>query len=437
MKNKSTPTMDRKLPAAVEAEAALLGAVLHDPRQMNDISISPADFYDQRHGMVFDVMAHLYAMDGDRFDVVSIKQELDRRGNLETIGGVARLVGFGDEVPDATNAPYYAKLIRETAQERQTIEALHRATTIAYGSDTLADKLDAIEREIFAATVRHDHRHRDTLAASTASEIMGRLERGEPAASGLRTGFYEVDAIVGGMMAGDVAILAARPSIGKTAFAQGIAEHLSIAQGRPVGFISLEMTRAQLVTRILASRAEVTAQRINEGTLNPDEMGRLAAAYADLQLAQLHIDDNRDVSITALRATLRRMVGDFEIQFAIIDYLQLLSAPGSESRFQEVSQISRALKALAGELEIPILVLSQLNRASETRQDHRPMLSDLRESGQIEQDADVVALLHRPGFYDHNEDPGPTEVIIAKNRNGPTGTARLRFDPHGTRFCNW
>jgi replicative DNA helicase len=422
--------LERKPPQAIEAEAAVLGAVLLDAKAMldaADVLAGPEDFYRLEHAAIYTAALRLFGDKGVKWALIDLRQLLDDRGELEQVGGLDYLIRLAEAVPDWTNCRRYAELVRSKAKRRAIADAAGKVLHAAYGPDADDDVIVTAEREIFVAT-RCDERRAIVGIGEAVRPIVQRVEAGQAAAAGLLTGWHELDSLVTGLKAGDMYVLAARPSIGKTAVALAIAHYLSLHDGRPVAFASLEMTREQLGLRLLANQAGVNMQRITEGTLTPGEQRAVSAAGDDLRDVPLLIDDDRVVTMTGLAARLRRLRMSHGIELAIVDYLQLLTAPGCESRFQEVSTISRELKRLAGELEIPVLVLSQLNRLAEGRSDHRPMLSDLRESGQIEQDADAVLLLHRPGHYSQGIDQSLLEIIAAKNRNGPTGTAKLTFD---------
>lgn len=439
---------DKVPPHALEAEAALLGAMILDSRMIGDvieIIKSSEDFYVQKHSAIFDALVHLYDHH-ESIDIVQIKQRLADHNLLEDVGGVEYLLRLGEAVPDPTNAPYYAKMVREKSVLRKLIDASGRILYNAYTSrDPVANLLDEAEKEIFKIADGPGNADVATLE-ELLHETYARLESQEGRdVTGLATGFYELDEMTSGLQDGELIIVAARPSMGKTAFAVNIAEHVAATDKKACAIFSLEMSRQQLAQRLLCSRSGVDSHRLRRNMLREDDWPRLHATVGELSEAPLYIDDTPGLTLLQLRAKARRMAARYHIKFIIIDYLQLMSSPGSESRQQEVSELSRGIKAMARDLSVPVVCLSQLNRAAESREGHRPRMSDLRESGSIEQDADVVMMLHREEYY-HVNDPswgeenpekkGVAEVIIAKQRNGPTGVVELTFDGATTRFNN-
>jgi len=439
---------DKVPPHALEAEAALLGSMILDSRVIGDvIEIIRAsdDFYVQKHSAIFEALVHLYDHH-ENIDIVQIKQRLADHNLLDDIGGVEYLLRLGEAVPDPTNAPYYAKLVREKSVLRKLIDATGRILYSAYTSrEPVAHLLDEAEKEIFKIADGPGTADVQTLE-QLLHETYARIEAQEGRdVTGVATGFYELDEMTSGLQNGELIIVAARPSMGKTAFAINIAEHAAATDKQPVAVFSLEMSRQQLAQRLLSSRSGVDSHRLRRNMLQPDDWTRLHQTVGELSEAPIFIDDTPGLTLLQLRAKARRMAARHHIKMIVIDYLQLMSAPGSESRQQEVSELSRGIKAMARDLSVPVICLSQLNRASESREGHRPRMSDLRESGSIEQDADVVMMLHREEYY-HVNDPswgeenpekkGVAEVIICKQRNGPTGVCELKFDGATTRFQN-
>jgi replicative DNA helicase len=426
-------------PHAIEAEMSVLGSMLIDPQVVGDviqIIRSGEEFYKPANGALFDVIVELYDKHA-RLDIVTLNQTLVDRGILEAVGGEHYLLEIVESVPSAANADYYARLVREKAVVRRLIDESARIIQTAYQSPEKAEGiLDEAERAIFAIAERFDSTQTTSLAEEFEKTVRF-LEEGV-VASGLSTGFADFDEMTGGLQNGELLILAARPSMGKTAFALNIALNLASRQ-TPVGVFSLEMSRSQLAHRLIGGRARVDVQRLRRNMLGGEDNQRVVQACLDLRSMPLYVDDSASITLMQLRAKARRMRARHDIKALIIDYLQLITVGGRvESRQIEVSEISRGLKALARDLHVPVVCLAQLNRGPENREGHRPRLSDLRESGSIEQDADVVMLLHREDYY-HKEAEGyeptnVTDLIIAKQRNGPTGAVRLVWDSRSTTF---
>ena len=432
-------------PSAVEAEMSLLGSIILDPDTCGDvvqIIRASDDFFRPSHAELWSAILHLYDTH-QSVDVVQLQQLLEDRGSLERVGGLAYVVELADSVPSAANAVHYARIVREKSMVRQLISAAGEILRDAYGNpESSADLLDEAERRIFKIAQESESKQAVELSA-LIREAIERLEvsDGQPL-TGVGTGFTELDTLTGGFQRGELIILAARPSMGKTALALNIAEHVA-SRGEAVGVFSLEMSSAQLVQRVLASRSGVDGDRMRRNALKSNEFRALFAACDELRNAPMYIDDTPGLTLLQLRAKARRMKQQHGLQAIVIDYLQLMtSGHRTESRQQEVSEMSRGVKALARELDVPVVCLSQLNRAAEQREGHRPRMSDLRESGSIEQDADVVMMLHREAYYHRDEDwrdDNPdkvnlAELIIAKQRNGPTGTVKLNWDSRSTRF---
>lgn len=436
-------------PHAIEAEMSLLGSMLLDPQVVGDVVMlikEGEDFYKPANGIIFDAMLELYEAN-TALDVVQLNQMLADRDVLDAVGGVEYLVELANAVPSAANAMHYARLVREKATVRRLIDA---AGEILYDAYHNADESQAIlekaEQTIFRIAEQTEQAQVESLH-DLIKQTMAILEANEgKQLTGVPTGFAEVDEMTSGLQRGEMVIIAARPSMGKTALALNIAEHMAL-RGQPIGMFSLEMGKQQLVQRMLAARSGIDSQRLRRNMLRPDDYRALMGACDELLDAPVYIDDTPGLSMMQLRAKARRMAQKHEIGCVIIDYLQLMSSGRRvESRQLEVSEISRSIKAMARELNVPVVCLSQLNRAAEQREGHRPRMSDLRESGSIEQDADVVAMLHREEYY-HQSDPnwidenpekkGVAELIIAKQRNGPTGTVRLTWVESSTRFKDY
>ncbi len=436
---------DRLPPSAPEAEQALLGSMLLDSRIIGDVVQvirSSADFHRPAHGHIYETLVRLYDRH-DAGDLALLWQSLVDRGVHEDVGGPEYLLELAEAVPTALNAVHYARVVAEKATLRRLIEAAGQILELAYhGDGDLRVVLDSAERAIFEVAQHAEKREAQSLK-DLLDEAMTMIEQrfgGGPVATGLRSGFRELDDLTCGLQRGDLIILAARPSMGKTAFALNVAENVAVA-GHPVGVFSMEMGRQQLAQRLLCARSEVDSQKLRRNLISAQDFERLAYAMNDLHEAPIYIDDSPGLTVLELRAKARRMVARHNVAFIVVDYLQLMASPSRENRQQEVAEISRGVKALARELEVPVLCLSQLNRSPEAREDKKPRMSDLRESGSIEQDADVVMMLHRDDYYNQTRDDYvPTnlaELIIAKQRNGPTATVKLTWVPGSTCFKDY
>ncbi len=439
-------TVTRSMPESLAAEAAVLGSMIVDPRCIGDVVelLNRQAFYHSEHQMLFDAIVGLYEKNrGEGIDGVLVRDELTRRNQLDAIGGPEYLQRVIETVPSSANVQYYAEIVREKMLLRETIAAATEILNDAYDeTGETAEKLDEAERKIFAVTDK-----RISSSAVALKDLVTRayelIEKREGThVTGLASGYYELDDKTCGLQAGEMIIIAGRPSMGKTALALNIAEHIGIVEKTPLAIFSLEMGRQQLAERFLCSYSGVDAQLVRKGMLSTEHYQKLVEACGIIAEGPIYIDDTSALTPLELRAKARRLKSSTGIRCVIVDYLQLMNV-GSfriESRQQEITTISRYLKSLARELNVPVVVLSQLNRSPEGREDHRPRMSDLRESGSIEQDADVVILLHREDYYHRGEDgyePDNTaEVIIAKQRNGPTGTVKLTFMEKCTRFEN-
>jgi replicative DNA helicase len=433
-------------PHALEAEMSLLGAMLVEPQVIGDVVMvvrSGEDFFKPANGAIFEAMVQLYDKHA-ALDIVQLNQLLVDRGALEAVGGIGYLVELAQAVPSAANAAHYARLVREKSMIRQLIETageiLHDAYTSAEDARAI---LENAEQQIFRIAQQSEQSQIESLH-DLIRQTMQMLEANEgKQLTGIGTGFAELDQMTSGFQKGELIIVAARPSMGKTALALNIAEQIAL-RGHGIGIFSLEMGRQQLVQRMLAARSGIDSHRLRRNMLRPDDYRALMGACDELLEAPVFIDDTPGLSLLQLRAKARRMAQKHDIRAVIIDYLQLMSSGRrAESRQMEVSEISRGVKAMARELNVPVVCLSQLNRAAEQREGHRPRMSDLRESGSIEQDADVIAMLHREEYY-HRSDPrwaednpeklGVAELILAKQRNGPTGTVMLSWIEQSMRF---
>lgn len=434
---------DKLLPQALEAEYALLGSMILDWRVIGDVlSIVKSEhhFYKPEHAAIYKVLVELYDR-SQSLDMVQLRQRLADLGQLEQVGGVEHLIELVESVPSAASADYYARIVRDKAVLRQLIEEAGHILEDAYhSSDPVQEVLDKAEQRIFrlAQSGSSDEAYH---LKQLLQETYARLEAQDGnAITGIETGFYELDEMTNGLQQGEMIIISGRPSMGKTALALNIAEHAAATTHQPVMIFSLEMSRQQLAQRLLCSRSGVDSHKLRRNMLSDDDFGSLAITVGELSEAPLYIDDTSGLTILDLRARSRRMVDRHDIKLIIVDYIQLMSVAGAESRQQEVSAISRGIKGLARELNVPVICVSQLNRSPEGREGHRPRMSDLRESGSLEQDADVVAMLHREDYYHRGEDDYEethvAELIIAKQRNGPTGMVKLQFNAATTRFHN-
>jgi replicative DNA helicase len=434
--------LDRVPPQNLDAERAVLGGVLLDPEAATRAVeiVSPEAFYRPAHGRIFRAMLSLFTR-REPIDVMTLSEELGKAGDLEAVGGIAALTDLVDSTPSAANIEHYARIVLDKYILRQLIRASTEIAEDAFAADREADAiLDASEQKIFKISesrVSQGFIHIKEILKERFDEIQ-RVHETRESVTGLPTGFVDLDAYTAGFHPSDLVIVAGRPSMGKTSFALNIAQHVAIAERRAVAVFSLEMSKELLVQRLLCSEAQVDAQKVRRGFTQAKDIERLTNAAALLGDAPVFIDDTPAISTLDMRARSRRLKSEHDIALVIIDYLQLARcSERAENRQQEISSISRSLKALAKELAIPVIALSQLSRAVEARGgDRRPMLSDLRESGAIEQDADLVLFLYRPEFYDP-EDPdkqGKAELIIGKQRNGPTGMVPLVFEKTYTRF---
>lgn len=430
-------------PHAHEAEAALLGSMILDWRvtgEVVQILKGADDFYKPAHAAIYEALVELYDAH-QSIDLVQLNQRLRDKQQLETVGGVDYLVELAESVPSAASAGYYAQIVRDKAVLRHLIDAAGHILYDCYNaSDPAQELLEKAEQKVFELRATGGEQDA-SLVGQLAQEVYARLEAEDGhLVTGLETGFNDLDELTNGLQNGEMIIVAARPSMGKTAFALNIAEYLAMVNKQPCAIFSMEMSRQQLAQRLLCSRSGVDAQRLRRNMLSGDDFGLLVKAVGELSEAPLYIDDTPGLTLLGLRAKARRLASRYDIKAVFVDYLQLMSQPGAESRQQEVSTISRGIKALARELNVPVVCLSQLNRSPEGREGHRPRMSDLRESGSIEQDADVVTMLHREDYYHRGDeeytDTNTAEVIIAKQRNGPTGVVKLQFNGQTTRFNN-
>ncbi len=436
----------RHMPESLAAEAAVLGSMIIDPECISDVieQLNVDAFYRIEHQIIFDALVTLYEKNkGGSLDAVLLRDELEKRGHLKEAGGVEYLAKILDSVPSSANVMYYAGIVKDKQLLREIIAATSEILNDAYSGDGEPnEKLDEAEHKIFAIT--------DKKVSGSASPLLELVHRAyelidersgrQVLITGLSTGYHALNEITCGLQDGEMIIIASRPSMGKTSLALNIAEHIGVIEKLPVAIFSLETGRQQLAERFLCSKSKIDAQKVRKGLLSTEDYEELVKACGELGEAPIYIDDTAALTPLELRAKARRLRSRHGIRCIIVDYLQLmhLGLGKVESRQQEITTISRYIKSLARELNIPVVVLSQLNRSPEGREGHRPRMSDLRESGSIEQDADVVILLHREDYYRQSEEghDSTAELIIAKQRNGPTGTVKLTFLERVTRFEN-
>jgi replicative DNA helicase len=432
----------RTPPHNLDAEQSVLGSILLDNETYASLEgmLAADHFYKEGHRKIFRAIERLFRR-GDPMDLVTLTEELRQSGELESVGSVPYLIGLADSVPTAAYADSYARIVLEKATLRDLISASGRIMQLAYDqAGPLDEVLDQAEQSIFDLATkkrRSQFEGMPTLVTETFAHINELFANPDPV-SGMRTGFKQLDMMTAGLQPSSLNVLAARPSMGKTALALSMALNAALRDSVSVGIFSLEMSAVQLVTRMLCSEARVDMSRVRNGQLSDRDFQRLADTAGRMSEARVFIDDNPDLTVMELRSRARRLTAEHDLGLLVVDYLQLMSAgtrSTGENRQQEISAISRGLKALARELDIPVLVLSQLSRAVEGRPNKRPMLSDLRESGAIEQDADLVMFIYRDEYYDQqSEKHGIAEVIIGKQRNGPTGTLELQFHNSHVRF---
>ncbi len=435
--------LKRILPSSIEAEQSVIGSMLLDRDAILTASeiISGDDFYSKQYGILFTSMVELYD-EGKPVDLVTLQDRLKEKDVPPEVSSLEYVGNLIATVPTSANVKYYAEIVAEKSTLRKLIKASEEIANTCYaGKESLEDILETTEKNIFDLVQK---RNADSFVPirQIVMDAMDRIEKASHTkgnVTGIATGFLDLDYKTAGFQPSDLILVAARPSMGKTAFILNVAEYVAFKQNKTVAIFSLEMSRDQLVNRLFSMEARVDSQHIRTGNLSDDEWDSLIESAGMIGKSHLIIDDTPGISIPELRSKCRRYKVEHGLEMVIIDYLQLMSGSGrrTDSRQQEISDISRALKALARELQVPIVALSQLNRTVEQRPDHRPMLSDLRESGAIEQDADVVMFLYRDEYYNaDSEKKGIAEVIIAKQRNGPIGTVELVWLPDFTKFAN-
>ena len=433
-------------PHSIESESSVLGGLLLDNNAWDRVAdlLIASDFYRHEHQLVFEAIAKLINASKPA-DVITVFEALQSLGKAEEIGGLVYLNQLAQFVPSAANIRRYAEIVRERSILRKLVTASDEIATKAFNPQgTPVEKiLDEAEQKIFkigeeGSRMKEGFQAMDSLVVDLLDRVQEMADNPNDI-TGVPSGFYDLDRMTSGMQAGDLIILAARPSMGKTAFAINIAEHVALAEGLPVAVFSMEMGAAQLAVRIVGSIGRIDQGRLRTGKLHDEEWPRLTEAIEKLRTVSMHIDETPGLTPSELRANARRLARQQgKLGLIVVDYLQLMSGSGSaaaENRATELSEISRGLKMLAKELQCPLIALSQLNRSVEQRTDKRPMMSDLRESGAIEQDADVIMFIYRDDYYNkESREPGVAEIIIGKQRNGPTGTVKLAFIKPLTKF---
>jgi len=433
---------DRMPPQAIEEEMAVLGSMLISREAVNKCVelLDETAFYKHAHQKIFEAALLLYEKDVE-IDYLTVSDQLDKMGVLEEVGGAYYITQLTNAIPSAASVEHYARIVLEKSLLRKLIEVCDEVTGEAYdGRDSAVDMIDEAERKIFSLSEKKLRRGFTPInpILTETFDIIDDYHKRAGSVTGVATGFEELDKMTAGLQRSDLIIVAGRPSMGKTAFCLNIARNAAVDHGVPVGVFSLEMSNTQLAMRMLCAEAKVDAHKVRTGRLPNQDWPKLSLGVGKLAEAPIYIDDSAALSVMEIRAKARRLKSEHDLGMVIVDYLQLAKAPGSaESRQIEISAISQALKALAKELDVPVVALSQLSRAVESRGgDRRPILSDLRESGAIEQDADVVMFIYRPEVYGPVEEEGIAEIIIAKQRNGPTGTVPLKFHKDYVLFAN-
>lgn len=437
--------LDRIPPQNIEAEQAVLGAMLIEREAISKVAelLRPEDYYREAHRLIYNAMIELFNKN-DGVDMVTVIEFLRKEDKLEAAGGIAYVTSLANSVPTAANVLYHARIVEEKALLRQLINAATNIAGMGYeGSDEVTSVLDNAEKMILSVSSRKMGGE-FTPIKSIIFDAFSKIEQlyaSKGSITGIPTGFKDLDRLTSGLQPSDLILIAARPSMGKTAFVLNIAQHIGIAEKKAVAFFSLEMSKEQLVQRMLCAESTIDSQRLRIGELEEKDWTKLVSGADRLSAAPIFIDDTAGITVMEMRSKARRLKIEYDLKLIIIDYLQLMQGSGKgkggENRQQEISEISRSLKGLAREINVPVIALSQLSRSVESRQVKKPMLSDLRESGSLEQDADIVAFLYRDDYYNPDSDKkNITEVIIAKHRNGPVDTVQLFFHKQFTKFSD-
>lgn len=438
--------LDRQPPCSVQSETCVLGSIILLPNVCDDVALvlRPSDFYDDANRLLYEHMLRMHDA-GRKIDVTILVEELKKSGVYEQIGGASFVANVASSVPNAAHVEHYANIVREHATRRQLIEVSTDVLQDAYDSNSTSRELvSQAEQKVFAILEGQGTQIYSSIE-DILHEAMDRIDarmKGEHAAGGIQTGFTELDNLMGGLHSSELIILAARPSMGKTALAMNIAEHAAIKEDEPVLFVSLEMSSIELADRMLCSLARVNGHRLRNGTISQDDRHRLLETCGEISESPLFVDDSPSRTVTEIAAAARRIKRrEGGLGLIVVDYLQLIEPDNSKDpRQEQVAKMARRLKKLARELDVPLLCLSQLNRQAEASKDNRPRLSHLRESGAIEQDADVVMFVHREEYYrspnEREQFAGQAEIIVAKQRNGPVGDIPLLWHKEFTRFVN-
>src|SRR2546425_8481927 len=435
-------TVEKLLPQNIEAECGVLGSIIIDPEAIVQVSdfLHPDDFYRDTHRTIYEVIIQLYE-EQEPADFITICDELERRNKLEEVGGASYITSLINQVPTSGNVEFYGRIVERNAILRRLIEAAGQIAAVAYQEEDADVALDKAEQLIFNISQRHA-RSDFSLLRDILSEYMNKLDQLHERRGtivGVPTGFADLDHLTGGLQKSDLIILAARPAVGKSSMALTMAHNTAVKHQRSVAIFSLEMSKEQLVQRLLSMDASIDQQRLRTGWIEDDDWERIVYAMGTLSEANIWIDDTASISPMEMRSKARRLQAEHSVDLIIVDYLQLMqSSVGgkrNENRVQEISEISRNLKGLARELNVPVLALAQLSRAVESRSSKVPQLSDLRESGSIEQDSDIVMFIYRDDVYNpESERKNIADIIVAKHRNGPVGQISLYFQANQTRF---
>ncbi|HML35507.1 replicative DNA helicase [Sporomusa sphaeroides] len=437
--------IDRVPPQNVEAEQAVLGAMMIEREAISKVSevIRPEDFYREAHRLIFNAMMELFNKN-EAVDLVTVVEVLRRDEKLEGAGGIAYVSALANSVPTAANVMYHARIVEEKALLRQLINTATHVAGMGYeANEEVAVIMDKAEKLILEVSNRKAGQEFASIKniIFDVFDKVSELYSSKGGITGLPTGFKDLDKLTSGLQPSDLILIAARPSMGKTAFVLNIAQNIAVKEKKAVAFFSLEMSKEQLVQRMLCAEAPIDAQRLRIGELENNDWDKLVRAADRLAAAPIFIDDTAGITVMEMRSKARRLKIEHDLQLIIIDYLQLMQggtgSSRSENRQQEISEISRSLKALARELKVPVIALSQLSRGVESRQVKKPMLSDLRESGSLEQDADIVAFIYREDYYEpETERKNITDIIVAKHRNGPVDSVQLFFHKQFTKFSD-
>ena len=443
LKQQNDTSMLKLLPQSIEAEEAVLGAILVNPMSLGRIVefLKPETFYKPAHKVIYEAILELFKKN-EPIDIVTVSEHLRNKEELDTAGGRSYINDLALNVVTTANVEFYAKIIQEKEIKRALINAGSEIVSMSYENEDTDNVLDNAQKLIFNIAAQKDTSDLvpiQDLVVTSYEEIEQRFNNKDELV-GVDTGFYDLNTLTSGLRKSDLIILAARPSMGKTAFALNLAQNVAMKTKKGVAIFSLEMPKQQLVKRMLCAEAEVDTQRITSGNMQPKDWEKLVDAMTRLSDARIYIDDTAGVTATDIKAKCRRlMMEEKDFGLVVIDYLQLMEGGGNTNdRNQQISAISRSLKGLARELDVPIIALSQLSRGVESRPDKRPMMSDLRDSGAIEQDADIIMFIYRDEYYNRDDvnNKGKAEVIIAKHRNGPVGTIELLFQSNITKFKN-